>query len=109
MFLVAFVVHRRRRREEADLMRGSHLHRFVPGIAVVVVMGVLAVTPWDVSTQGAEAQMLDGRLVVRPVVSDLVTPTTMAFLGPSEFFVLEKNTGRVQHVVDELVQGTVLD
>src|SRR5688572_4750822 len=109
MFLVASVVHRRRRREEADLMRSSRLHRLVPGIVVVVVMGVLAVTPWDVSTQGAEPQMLDGRLVVRPVVSDLVTPTTMAFLGRNEFFVLEKNTGRVQHVVDESMQGTVLD
>src|SRR5687767_7917988 len=109
MFLVAFVVHRRRRREEADLMRGSHLHRFVPGIAAVVVMGVLAVTPWDVATQGAEPQMFDRRLAVSAVVSDLVTPTTMAFLGPDEFFILEKNTGRVQHVVAGEVLATVLD
>jgi glucose/arabinose dehydrogenase len=90
-------------------MRGSHLPRFVSGVAAAVVTGVFALKPWDVFTQGAEPQMLDTRLVVRPVVTDLVTPTTMAFLGPNEFFVLEKNTGRVQHVVAGSVQGTVLD
>jgi hypothetical protein len=33
----------------------------------------------------------------------------MAFLGSDEFFVLEKNTGKVQHIVDGAIQGTVLD
>jgi glucose/arabinose dehydrogenase len=53
--------------------------------------------------------MLDPRLGVRTVVSGLVTPTSLAFLGTDEFFILEKNTGRVQHVLDGAVQGTPLD
>ena len=53
--------------------------------------------------------MLHPRLDVRTVLSGLVTPTTMAFIDENEFLVLEKNTGKVQHVVDGQVQGTALD
>jgi aldose sugar dehydrogenase len=53
--------------------------------------------------------MLDPQLDVRPVVSGLVTPTTLAFIGPGDFLVLEKNTGRVERVTDGTRQGTVLD
>src|SRR5687768_14450901 len=61
------------------------------------------------AAQEAGPEMLHPNLDVRPVVSGLVTPTTMAFLGPNEFFVLEKNTGIVQHVVDGAIQGAALD
>src|SRR5688500_3029006 len=44
-------------------------------------------------------EMLDSRLIVRTVVSGLSQPTNMAFLGPNDFLVLEKATGRVQRVV----------
>src|SRR5919197_4847396 len=62
----------------------------------------------------AEAQapgprMLDPRLEVRTVVDGLVTPTSIAFLGPGDLLVLEKNTGKVKRVVDGEVKGTVLD
>jgi glucose/arabinose dehydrogenase len=60
-------------------------------------------------TQASEPAMLVPGLAVRTVVSGLVTPTTTAFPGPNEMFVLEKNTGKVQHVVNGAVQGTVLD
>ncbi|MEW5928823.1 MAG: PQQ-dependent sugar dehydrogenase [Gemmatimonadota bacterium] len=53
--------------------------------------------------------VLDPNLDVRTVVSGLSSPTTMAFLGPDDFLVLEKNTGRVKRVVGGVVQGTVLD
>ena len=33
----------------------------------------------------------------------------MAFLGPNDFFVLEKATGQVKRVVNGVVQSTVLD
>ena len=36
-------------------------------------------------------------------------PITMAFIGTDDMLVLEKNTGRVQRVVDGAVQRTVLD
>ena len=63
----------------------------------------------SVAAQGTGPEMLDPQLGVRPVVTGLTTPTTMAFLGSNEFFVLEKNTGKVQHIVDGAIQGTVLD
>ena len=53
--------------------------------------------------------VVDRNLAVRTVVHDLVTPTTMAFLGPDDFLVLEKNTGQVKRVVNGAVQGVVLD
>jgi glucose/arabinose dehydrogenase len=53
--------------------------------------------------------VLDPNLGVRPVVSGLVTPTSVAFLGANDFLVLEKNTGQVKRVVSGVVQSTVLD
>ena len=53
--------------------------------------------------------VLDPNLAVRPVVTGLTTPTGMAVLGNNEFLVLEKNTGKVQHVVDGQVEGTLID
>ena len=55
------------------------------------------------------AEVLDANLDVRPVVEGLVTPISMAFLGPNDFLVLEKNTGQVKRVVNGAVQGVVLD
>jgi glucose/arabinose dehydrogenase len=52
--------------------------------------------------------VVDPNLGVRTVVSGLVTPTTMAFIGPNDFLVAEKNTGRVQRVTDGAA-ATVLD
>ena len=52
--------------------------------------------------------VVDPNLGVRTVVSGLVTPTTMAFIGPNDFLVTEKNTGKVRRVNDEGTT-TVLD
>ena len=54
-------------------------------------------------------EVVDPNLRVREVVGGLVTPSTIAFLGPNDFLVLEKNTGRVKRVVNGAVQGVVLD
>jgi aldose sugar dehydrogenase len=62
-----------------------------------------------VAAQEAGPVMLHPRLGVRPVVTGLNLPTTMAFLRSNEFLVLEKNTGTVQHVVDGVVDHTALD
>jgi glucose/arabinose dehydrogenase len=53
--------------------------------------------------------VLDGNLRVRTVVDGLVTPITIAFLGPNDILVSEKNTGQVKRIVNGSVQGTVLD
>ena len=59
--------------------------------------------------QGAAPSMLVPNLDVRTVVSGLNQPTTLAFLGPDDMFVLEKATGKVQRVVNGNIQGPVLD
>src|SRR4029453_17662373 len=53
--------------------------------------------------------LVDPNLGVRTVVENLDQPTSMAFLGAADFLVLEKATGKVQHVVDGTVVGTALD
>lgn len=53
--------------------------------------------------------MLHPNLDVRTVVSGLVQPTSMAFLGSDDLLVLEKTTGRVRRVVGGSIQSTVLD
>ena len=53
--------------------------------------------------------LVDPNLRVRTVVENLDQPTSMAFLGADDFFVLEKATGQVKRVVNGVVQSTVLD
>ncbi len=81
--------------------------------------------PWQTSTgvAGAMAALVafvapvyainptltDSNLQVTTVVSGLSQPIGMAFLGPNDFFVTEKATGRVKRVVNGVVTATVLD
>lgn len=65
-------------------------------------------TPF-VGAQQAGPEMLNPRLGVRPVVTGLNLPTTMAFLSSNEILVLEKNTGRVQYVLNGAIHHTALD
>ena len=55
------------------------------------------------------AAMLHPDLDVRPVVSGLVAPTTMAFLGDNDFLVLEKMSGKVRRVLNGALAGEALD
>src|SRR5712692_9671464 len=52
--------------------------------------------------------MLDPNLSVNTVVSGLTEPTGIAFLGPNDFLVLEKSTGRVLRITNGVSQGPVL-
>ncbi len=52
--------------------------------------------------------MTDPNLSVRTVISGLTEPTTMAFLGPDDFLVLEKSTGTVKRVVNGVSLGSAL-
>jgi aldose sugar dehydrogenase len=61
------------------------------------------------SAQAPEPAVKDPALEVRPVVSGLEMPIGVAFLGESDFLVLEKATGRVKRVQDGVVTSTVLD
>jgi aldose sugar dehydrogenase len=53
--------------------------------------------------------LLDQNLSVKTIVSGLDQPTTMTFLGPNEFLVLERATGRVQRVKNGELQPVALD
>ncbi|MGH9930613.1 MAG: PQQ-dependent sugar dehydrogenase, partial [Pyrinomonadaceae bacterium] len=58
-----------------------------------------------VNTPASGPSLLDPNLSVTTVVSGLSQPTSMAFIGNNDFFVLEKNTGKVQRVVNGIIQS----
>src|SRR6266404_1872468 len=54
--------------------------------------------------------VVDPNLAVRKVAFGLNQPTSMAFIGTNDILVLEKATGKVQRIINNVVQGTpVLD
>ena len=58
----------------------------------------------------AEPTPRDSGLLITEVTSGLNTPTTMAFIGPQDFLVLQKNDGRVRRVISGVLQANpVLD
>jgi uncharacterized repeat protein (TIGR01451 family) len=63
----------------------------------------------SVAPQSSEPSMTVPGLGVRTVVSGLRQPTTLAFLGADDFFVLEKASGRVLRVKGGSVKGIALD
>jgi glucose/arabinose dehydrogenase len=90
----------------------KHLSRFRRRVVVLAVIATLVLLGANAAT-GARQQtgptVVDSNLEVRTLVDGLVTPINIAFLGPNNLFVLEKNTGQVKHVVNGAVQSTVLD
>ena len=72
------------------------------------LFGTLTVNPSSVPpVQGPT--MVDPNLAVKTVIAGLNQPTSMAFLGPNDFLILEKATGKVQRVVNGAVVDTTLD
>ena len=57
----------------------------------------------------SDPQLVDRNLAVRTAASGLTTPIGMAFLSADDWLVIEKNTGRVQRVVNGEVMSTALD
>jgi glucose/arabinose dehydrogenase len=53
--------------------------------------------------------MLHPNLAVRAVGSGLAQPTSLAFFGAGDAFVLEKGTGRVLHFVNAAFRGVAVD
>src|ERR1044071_7382678 len=84
--------------------------RIKGGILLLVLALLMSFTSTNfAAAQGAGPTMSDSRVGVRAVLSVLNTPTSMAFLGLNEFLVLEKGTGKVQHVLNGAVDHTALD
>ena len=59
--------------------------------------------------QTAAPTVTDPDLAVRTVASGLTQPIGLAFLGPNDFLVTEKSTGRVKRVVNGSVKSIALD
>ncbi|HEU4823920.1 MAG TPA: hypothetical protein VFS97_10895, partial [Nitrososphaeraceae archaeon] len=55
-------------------------------------------------TEQGTAAVSDSNLDVEEVVAGLELPTTMAFLGPDDILVLEKEKGTVQRIIDGQIQ-----
>ncbi len=66
-------------------------------------------TSIPVAAQSAAPSMTVPNLGVRTIVSGLDQPTALAFIGPADFLVLEKATGRVVRVKNGVAQGVALD
>ena len=81
---------------------------FAP-FTVLGLVGLSLISNTSTSAQSGTPTMLVPGLDVRTVIDGLTTPTSLAFLGPGDMLVLEKNTGRVKRIVDGLVDSTVLD
>jgi uncharacterized repeat protein (TIGR01451 family) len=60
-----------------------------------------------VNTPSSGPAMTDPNLSVKTVVSGLSQPTSMAFIGNNDFFIFEKNTGKVQRVTNGVIQSTL--
>jgi glucose/arabinose dehydrogenase len=78
-------------------------------VLLSVAIASLVAPAATAQAQAPPPTMTDARLGVRTVTDGLSGPTSIAFLGPHDMLVLEKATGRVQHVVDGQVVGTALD
>ena len=77
--------------------------------ALAAILLTFALAPTGLAQEGDGPHLADPNLTVDEAVGDLVTPIGLAFLGPNDMLVIEKNTGRVIRVTDGEVAGTVLD
>lgn len=65
----------------------------------------LPLRPFPFDHSQNEPYISDPNLKIEEVVNGLEAPTTMSFLGPDDFLVLEKDKGTVRRVIN----GNILD
>jgi len=68
-----------------------------------------ASTTTVIQPAAASPVMLDDNLTVSTVIAGLDQPTSLAFIGPDDFFVLERATGKVKRIVGGALHSTPLD
>jgi aldose sugar dehydrogenase len=76
---------------------------------LALAVGAALATAFVPARAHAAPSVVDPNLAVRTAASGLDQPISMAFIGPNDMLVLEKATGKVQRVVNGVVQSTVLD
>ena len=72
--------------------------------AVILALGV--VLPAIAQLPLVAPSLVDPNLAVRKVAFGLNQPTSMAFIGANDILALEKATGKVQRIINNVVQGT---
>ena len=70
------------------------------------LLGTLTVNPASLPPPEGPS-MHDPNLQVTTVISGLNQPTSMVFLGSNDFLVLEKASGKVQHVIGGVIAASV--
>jgi aldose sugar dehydrogenase len=82
-----------------------------PGGVMRRIHGLLAfLLPLTTPSFLAAQSLRDPSLKVEHLVSGLNSPTTMAFIGPGDILVLQKNDGKVRRIIGGVLQpGHVLD
>ena len=83
------------------LRTGTHPTQAIRLVMLIAIVSAATIVVYAQSTPS----LVDSNLRVRTVVENLDQPTSAAFLGPNEFFVLEKATGQVKRVVNGVVHG----
>jgi glucose/arabinose dehydrogenase len=82
--------------------------RYRLAVAIAALL-TIALAPTGLAQEGAGPRLVDRNLTVDEAIGGLVTPIGVAFLGPDDMLVIEKNTGKVVRVTNGEVAGTVLD
>src|SRR5262245_61194410 len=86
----------------------THLHAKLTNGLKITVCGVLFFSALAaVNGQDNEPRLVDPKLSVRTITTNLNQPTSMAFIGPSDLLVLEKATGKVQRILNGQAPTTV--
>jgi glucose/arabinose dehydrogenase len=79
-------------------------------LAVIAAATTLLLALSVPMTQAADGpSLVDRNLTLATSAGGFVTPIGIAFIDHDEWLVIEKNTGKVQYVVDGTVAGTALD
>lgn len=92
-----------------NAMRQIRLSQRRSIVMIMLLVGLLVFLLLPDTDHGVKAQavgptMLDPNLSVRTAVSGLSQPTTMAFLGANDFLVCEKASGKLQRVINGVIQ-----
>jgi len=83
----------------------SRRNVFLTGVgAAILALG--AVLPAIAQLPLVPPSVVDPNLAVRKVAFGLSQPTSMAFIGTNDILVLEKASGKVQRIINNVVQGT---
>jgi glucose/arabinose dehydrogenase len=83
---------------------GSSWNQLFTWASATIACGVVLSSSSSVCAAPA---VLDPGLQVTPVVSGLNQPSAMAFLGPDDFFVLEKASGQVKRVANGVIANPI--